>query len=133
MRVTPRQPPLHRALRKDRPLAEIVAHLVSNDPHIASMSDADDLLPLHRAQRQASIFREVDNEWNKIMEVLVRAFPRALRIPHNQDNRTPLVYACESGQSLSTIFSLVREWPEQVTPIHSETVFGRQHCGHYDR
>ncbi|CAJ1966706.1 unnamed protein product [Cylindrotheca closterium] len=118
--------PLHRALATDRPSAKVVECIASSFPQLLSMEDNGGLLPLHRALKDALAFQDkYDSDWNQTIEVLVKLNPMPLRNLAAGEQKTPLLQACEDNNSLSQVFSLIHEWPEQIsTGGYSRMVFG---------
>ncbi|KAL3942058.1 MAG: hypothetical protein SGBAC_003686 [Bacillariaceae sp.] len=121
-----RRCPLHRALATDRPSATVVEYLASSYLQLLSDEDNEGLLPLHRALKDASECQEKhENDWSQTIEVLIKLYPMALRSFETGIRKTPLLQACEDNNSISEVFSLIREWPEQVsTGGYSRLVFG---------
>ena len=57
-----------------------------------------------------------------VVAMLVSACPGALR-KDASSKPSPLAYACAQDASLSQIFSLLREWPEQIMPVYASSIF----------
>lgn len=115
--------PLHRALATDRPSANVMECLASPFPQLLSTEDNEGFLPLHRALKDALAFQEeYDSDWSETIEALIKLNSMPLR---SFERKTPLLQACEDNNSLSQVFILIREWPEQISAGgYSQMVFG---------
>ena len=100
--------PLDHALDAVDPNDRIVELLVKEYPVLLSFLDDKGRLPLHRTLRRQR------NRYDKIVDILIEYCPGSLRFQDAQ-GQTPLLQACNDNNSLSQIYSLVRNWPEQVT------------------
>jgi ankyrin repeat protein len=116
--------PLNYALEKDlleRAKPDTIEFLIDRCPSILNqmIPDSRGCLPLHSAATSSSA------SWVRTVQILAEHFPLALYMQtiHGQ---TPLALACmadeayttneeEEASSLSVIYTLVRQWPEQVT------------------
>ena len=113
--------PLDLALQTFHPIPAVVQLLVDTFPVILSFpDDATGSLLLHRMLKKCSLLEK--STYDEIVEILVTRCESSLRIQDSSGN-TPLFLACTQNHSLSQIYSLVRIWPEQITPNRSKSIF----------
>jgi ankyrin repeat protein len=88
---------------------DAIAFLVDQCPSVLheAIPDINGCLPLHSTVASISASPMT-------VQILADRCPRAVRI-QDSSGRTPLFLACTGNCSLSVIYSLVRQWPEQVT------------------
>ncbi len=112
--------PLDHALEVMRPNPTIVQLLVSQYPVILSFPDESGALKIHRILKKCSLLEK--SSYDEVIEILVSGCESCLRV-QDGSGYTPLLLACTQNHSLSQIYSLVRKWPEQVTPNRSCNIF----------
>ncbi len=113
--------PLDMALQTSHPIPAVIQLFVDTFPVVLSFpDDASGSLLLHRMLRKCSLLEK--STYDEIVEILVSGCESSLRIQDSSGN-TPLFLACTHNHSLSQIYSLVRKWPEQITPNRSKSIF----------
>lgn len=112
--------PLDHALEARDPNHKIVQLLVSQHPVLLSFPDESGCLRIHRTLRKCSLLQKGD--YDEIIEILVSGCESSLRI-QDDSGYSPLFIACTQNHSLSQIYSLLRKWPEQITPNVSKSIF----------
>ena len=112
--------PLDHALEARKPSQAIVQLLVNQCPVLLSFTDQSGSLMLHRTLEKCSLIYK--SSYDEVIEILVSGCESSLRL-QDGSGRTPLLIACTQNHSLSQIYSLVRKWPEQVTPNLSKSIF----------
>lgn len=112
--------PLDHALEVMRPNQTIVQLLVNQYPVILSFPDESGSLKIHQILRKCCLLEK--SSYDEVIEILVSGWESSLRV-QDGSGYTPLLLACTQNHSLSQIYSLVRKWPEQVTPNRSKSIF----------
>mmetsp|Transcript_3204 Transcript_3204/g.8657 ORF Transcript_3204/g.8657 Transcript_3204/m.8657 type:complete len:445 (+) Transcript_3204:148-1482(+) len=112
--------PLDHALEARNPSKEVVQLLVDQCPVLLSFTDQSGSLILHRTLEKCSLIYK--SSYDEVIEILLSGCESSLRL-QDGSGRTPLLMACTQNHSLSQIYSLVRKWPEQVTPNGSRSIF----------
>jgi ankyrin repeat protein len=112
--------PLDHALQDQVVNLDIIRLLIQEYPVLLSFPDDSGMLPLHRTLKSSFGLRH-----QTVVELLVDGYEGALRL-QDKDGYTPLLYACTMNRRLSTVYSLVRKWPEQVMVGHAANsiIFG---------
>lgn len=100
--------PLDHALDKKEVNLEVLKVLLDQSANLLTFVDDNGNLSLHRLLRRNS--RKCDTT----VDIITNACPGALRF-QNAEGQTPLLQACAEFNSLSQIYTLVRQWPEQVS------------------
>eukprot|EP00980_Cylindrotheca_fusiformis_P016751 scaffold5048_cov121-Cylindrotheca_fusiformis.AAC.2 len=100
--------PLDYALFRDKARAEVLTTMLDKCSSLLYLMDDSGDLPLHR------VLRHNHHNLDIVVETVTDVCPAALRF-QNAEGQTPLLLACEESNSLSQIYSLIRQWPEQVT------------------
>ncbi|KAL7579395.1 hypothetical protein ACA910_014064 [Epithemia clementina (nom. ined.)] len=104
----------------------VIEFLIDQAPSVLreTVPDAQGRLPLHRTVAAASFSNSQSLDSNGIatIELLADRFPRALLL-QDASYATPLLDACLKYCPLNVIYSLVRQWPEQVTSHKCHLVF----------
>ena len=117
--------------------ARVVEFLIDQAPSVLreAIPNAHGQLPLHKAVAAAestnrstgNTFLSAPNNHLAMVQLLADRFPRAL-LMQDTHNATPLLHACiHDKASLDVIYTLVRQWPEQVTWHKSNLVFDDSH------
>eukprot|EP00980_Cylindrotheca_fusiformis_P016750 scaffold5048_cov121-Cylindrotheca_fusiformis.AAC.1 len=100
--------PLDYALFRETAGIDVLKIVLDKSSGLLSLMDDSGDLPLHR------VLRRNHQNLDIVVETVTDACPGALRF-QNAEGKTPLLLACEESNSLSQIYSLIRQWPEQVT------------------
>jgi ankyrin repeat protein len=112
--------PLDHALETREPNQTIIQLLVKQHPVLLSYPDESGSLRIHRILKKCSLLEKTS--YDEVIEILVSGCESSLRV-QDDSGCTPLLIACTQNHSLSQIYSLVRKWPEQITPNGSKSIF----------
>mmetsp|Transcript_12166 Transcript_12166/g.25780 ORF Transcript_12166/g.25780 Transcript_12166/m.25780 type:complete len:449 (-) Transcript_12166:1730-3076(-) len=112
--------PFDHALEIRDPHPAILQLLLKHYPVLLSFPDANGSLKIHRTLEKCSLLQK--SSYDEVIEILVSGCEASLRV-QDSSGYTPLLLACTQNHSLSQIYSLVRKWPEQVTPNRSKNIF----------
>jgi len=112
--------PLDHALETRDPNQTIIQLLVKQHPVLLSYPDESGSLRIHRVLKKCSLLEKTS--YDEVIEILVSGCEASLRV-QDVSGYTPLLIACTQNHSLSQIYSLVRKWPEQITPNGSKSIF----------
>ncbi|KAG7370011.1 ankyrin repeat domain protein [Nitzschia inconspicua] len=118
--------PLDHALEVVEPRASIVEILVKQHPVLLSYQDSQGCLPIQRLLKDKS--RQPSRRPSRldtVIKVLLEGFEGSLRL-QDREGRTPLLLACTLNCPLSTVYLLLRQWPEQITPNSAATIFDNE-------
>ena len=95
---------------------DILQLLLQRYPVLLTFINDQGILPLH------NILGRNHKRYDDIVDILIEYGPGALRFQELKGGKTPLLQACSNDNSLSQIYCLVRNWPEQVS-AHSGILF----------
>ena len=112
--------PLDYALEARMPNPAIAQLLINQHPVLLSFPNESGALKIHQMLNKCSLLER--SSYDDLVEILVSGCESSLRFQDGSGS-TPLLLACTQNHSLSQIYSLVRKWPEQVTPNRSKSIF----------
>ena len=103
------------------PNVDIVQLLLQPFPTVLSFYDESGSLRLHRLL--ACRCDDQNPTHAKLLQVILDAFPAALSLQDLYTHQTPLFQACIEDNPLSQIYTLLRQWPEQISPQRKHLIW----------
>lgn len=100
--------PVDHALERQDVDLEVLNLILEKHSVSLTLLDSVGRLPLHR------LLKRNNKRLDEVVDVVTRWCPGALRFQDSY-GQTPLLQACSQNNTLSQIYSLIRNWPEQVT------------------